>query len=102
MPSIWLPMRFVIAGRLVEGVTLPGLPGRRPRPERQRRWGFTNLYADVEDLYRETIVRRKAGAARRGRPFASASETIAVRGGRAERLDVRETSHGPLVPGTSP
>ncbi|MFI5120026.1 MAG: penicillin acylase family protein [Thermoanaerobaculia bacterium] len=99
MPGIWLPMRFVIGGHLVEGVTLPGLPGVILGRSEGVAWGFTNLYADVEDLYRETIV---GGRARRGPEWEAVrerEETIPVRGATAERVLVRETSHGPLVSG---
>ncbi|MFI5180233.1 MAG: penicillin acylase family protein [Thermoanaerobaculia bacterium] len=97
VPSIWLPMRFEIAGRLVEGVTLPGFPGVVLGKNDSLAWGFTNLYADVQDLYRETIVDGKA--ARRGgaEPVEVRVETIDVRGASPERLEVRATSHGPLV-----
>ena len=97
VPSIWLPMRFEIAGRLVEGVTLPGFPGVVLGRNDALAWGFTNLYSDVQDLYRETIADGKA--ARRGgsEPVEVRVETLAVRGGSPERLEVRSTSHGPLV-----
>jgi penicillin G amidase len=99
LPGIWLPMRFLIDGHLVEGVTLPGLPGVTLGRNERVAWGFTNLYADVEDLYRETIV---DGQAKRGPGWEKVrerEETIAVRGAAAERLVVRETSHGPIVTG---
>ena len=98
-PGIWLPMRFVIGGHLVEGVTLPGLPGVTLGRNESVAWAFTNLYSDVEDVYRETIV---DGRARRGAEWervAEREETIPVRGSAAERLVVRSTSHGPLVTG---
>jgi penicillin amidase len=99
MPGIWLPMRFLIAGRLVEGVTLPGLPGVTLGRNEHVAWGFTNLSADVQDLYRETIV---DGKAKRGDSWESVrarEEVIRVRASAPERLAVRETSHGPLVTG---
>ena len=96
-PGIWLPMRFVIGGHLVEGVTLPGLPGVTLGRNERLAWGFTNLYADVQDLYRETIV---DGRAKRGSGWEKVrerEETIPIRGAAAEHLVVRETTHGPLV-----
>ncbi len=97
MPSIWLPMRFEIAGRRVEGVTIPGLPGVIIGKNESVAWGMTNLYADVQDLYRETI--RDGRADRRGgsEDVEVRVETIPVRGAAPERLEVRTTSHGPLV-----
>ncbi len=97
MPSIWLPMRFDVAGMHVEGVTLPGLPGVVLGRNDTIAWGFTNLYTDVEDLYRETIVDGRAARGAGFEPVAVRVETIPVRGGPAERLEVKETSHGPLV-----
>ncbi len=97
MPGIWLPMRFVIRGRVVEGVTLPGLPGVTLGRSERVAWGFTNLYADVQDLYRETIVDGRAKRGSEWEPVREREETIRVRGAAEERLVVRETSHGPLV-----
>ncbi len=99
MPGIWLPMRFVIGGHLVEGVTLPGLPGVTLGRSERVAWGFTNLYADVEDLYRETIVDGKAKRGSGWETVREREELIPVRGAAAERVLVRETSHGPLVSG---
>jgi len=99
MPGIWLPMRFVIGGHLVEGVTLPGLPGVTLGRSEHVAWGFTNLTADVEDLYRETIVGGKAKHGSEWEAVRERDEVIPVRGAASERLLVRETSHGPLVSG---
>lgn len=98
-PGIWLPMRFVIAGRLVEGVTLPGLPGVVIGRNDRLAWGMTNLGTDVQDLYRETLAGKKVKRGGAWEDVRERTETIAVRGGRAESLVVRETSHGPLVQG---
>ena len=98
MPGIWLPMRFVVAGRTAEGVTLPGLPALTIGRTDLVAWSFTNLEADVQDLYRERIDR---GRARRGagfEPVVERKETIRVRGGGEETLVVLSTSNGPLLP----
>ena len=99
MPGVWLPMRFVVAGRTAEGVTLPGLPALTIGRTDVVAWSFTNLEADVQDLFRERVEK---GRARRGagfEPVAERSETIRVRGGKDETLVVRSTSNGPLLPG---
>jgi penicillin G amidase len=98
-PGIWLPMRFVIGGHLVEGVTLPGLPGVTLGRNERVAWAFTNLYSDVEDLYRETVVDGRAKRGAEWEKVAIRDETISVRGAAAERLVVRSTSHGPFVTG---
>ena len=99
MPSIWLPMRFEVAGTRVEGVTLPGLPGVVIGKNDSIAWSFTNLYTDVQDLYRETIEAGRAVRGRGSEPVVVRVEMIPVRGASAERHEVRETSHGPLVTG---
>ncbi len=99
MPAIWLPMRFVVAGRTSEGVTLPGLPALTIGRTDQVAWSFTNLEGDVQDLYRERIEK---GRARRGNGFEQVGErqeTILIRGGAQEKLVVRSTSNGPLLEG---
>lgn len=100
MPGLWLPMRFVVGGHLVEGVTLPGLPGVTLGRNESVAWGFTNLYADVQDLYKETIVDGKAKRGPAWEAVREIEETIPVRGAADERLVVRETSHGPIVAGS--
>lgn len=100
MPGLWLPMRFVIGGHLVEGATLPGLPGVILGRSEHVAWAFTNLYADVEDLYRETIVDGKAKRGAEWERVREREEMIPVRGAAGERVLVRETSHGPLVSGS--
>jgi penicillin amidase len=90
IPGIWLPLRFEIAGRSVEGVTLPGLPGVILGRNDRIAWGFTNLCADVMDLYREDSSAE----------FRTRVELIDVKGGAPERFVVRETRHGPLVDAT--
>ncbi len=99
IPGIWLPMRFVIAGRLIEGVTLPGLPGIIIGRNDRIAWGMTTLRTDVQDLYRETLLGRKVRRGDAWEDLRERTETIAVRNGKAESLVVRETSHGPLVQG---
>ena len=90
-------MRFVVAGRTSEGVTLPGLPALTIGRTDQVAWSFTNLEGDVQDLYRERIEK---GRARRGNgfePVVERKETIRIRGGGEESLVVRSTSNGPLL-----
>ena len=97
IPGIWLPMRFAIGSRLVEGATIPGLPGVVLGRNDSVAWAFTNLMADEQDLYRET---REGDRVRRGdlwEPVTRRQETVRLRGGGAERFWVEETSIGPVV-----
>jgi penicillin amidase len=99
MPGVWVPMRFVVAGRTAEGVTLPGLPGLTIGRTDRIAWSFTNLEADVQDLYRERIEGWRARRGDGSEPVSERQETIRVRGGAVETLVVRSTSRGPLVEG---
>jgi penicillin amidase len=97
MPGIWLPMRFEIAGRLIEGVTLPGLPGVIIGRNDRVAWGMTTLRTDVQDVYRETIAGRKVRRGEGWEDVVERTETIRVRGAAPVTFVVRATSHGPLV-----
>lgn len=97
-PGIWITVRFEIGGRPVEGVALPGLPGIVLGRNDAIAWGFTTLMADVEDLYRESIVDGKAlRGGRDPEPVTTRAESIPVAGGSPVAVEIRETSHGPLV-----
>jgi len=102
----------------VAGVTLPGTPFVRAGHNDHIAWGFTNLGADVQDLYLEHTRDTPAGvefqsAAASGstdgawHPVLHRAETIHVRGGADVTLDVALTRHGdvdtpvlsPILPG---
>ena len=77
----------------------PGMPGVYMGQNNDVCWTFTNVMADVQDLFVERIegdalpVRGRVAAARGRRARRSSS-----RGATApERLDVRDTHHGPIV-----
>ncbi|MEU4349221.1 penicillin acylase family protein [Streptomyces sp. NPDC023838] len=104
MPSLWYQMglhcRTVSAscGYDVAGYTFSGMPGVVIGHNQDISWGFTNLGADVTDLYLEKIApggtylyddQQKALATR--------EEVIKVAGGRSRTITVRETNNGPLV-----
>ncbi len=99
MPGIWLPMRFRVAGRLAEGVTLPGIPALVIGRTEELAWGLTNLMADVQDLYAETFRDGKVVRGGALEEVGTRVEAIPVRGRAPFRLTVRTTSRGPLVDG---
>jgi penicillin amidase len=83
----------------VAGVTIPGLPLIVVGHTQHTAWGFTNLGADVQDVYIETT--RGEGAHQEfqatdgtWQPLTHLPELIRVRGGRNETLDVTATRHG--------
>ena len=83
----------------VAGVSLPGVPYIVSGHNDNVAWGFTNLGADVQDLYLEHL--RGSGSAAEFRtaggtwqPLTRRSEHILVRGGKPITLVVEATEHG--------
>ena len=81
------------------GVSLPGVPFIVVGHNDHVAWGFTNLGADVQDLYIEhlnasgsvTTFQTPDG---RSQPVIHRTEIIKVRGGRSLTLDLQSTRHG--------
>jgi len=99
-PSVWYFARIEAPGIDVSGATLPGVPYVVLGRTRGVAWAFTNTGTDAQDLYLERIdasdptrYRTPSGS----ESFAARIETIAVRGGEARTITVRETRHGPVV-----
>jgi penicillin amidase len=87
-----------------EGVTIPGVPFVIAGHNEHVAWGYTALYADVQDLYIEKLdgkgnyYQAPDGAEPGGwKPLTLDHETIHVRGGKDVLLDVQSTAHGPLL-----
>jgi penicillin amidase len=81
------------------GVTLPGTPFVIVGHNDHVAWGFTNLGADVQDLYIEHTRGTESGAEYQvadgaWRPIRYQPEVIHVRGGADVTLDVPLTRHG--------
>jgi penicillin amidase len=93
------------------GVTIPGTPFVIAGHNDHVAWGFTNLGADVQDLYIEHTRGTESGAEYQvasgaWRPVRYQTEVIHVRGGADVTLDVPLTHHGeidtPVVSGVLP
>lgn len=96
-PNTWFRAHLEWPGRRAVGVTLPGVPGIVCGSTGLIAWGFTNVEADVQDLI--LIEADPADPARYRTPegsekFGEETETIAVRGGKAETLMLRTTRWG--------
>jgi penicillin amidase len=98
-PNIWFMADLKAPGFHAAGVTLPGMPFVIAGHNEHVAWGFTALYADVQDLYIERLDGKgnyqDNDAA--WKPLAVDREVIHVRGGKDVLLDVRSTDHGPLL-----
>ena len=91
----------------VAGVTLPGLPLVVVGHNAHLSWGFTNLYADVQDLYIETLrgtgsstefqTTEVEGKPENWQPVLHIPEIIKVHHGMNVTLDVIATRHGNAI-----
>jgi acyl-homoserine lactone acylase PvdQ len=57
-PNIWYMADLLAPGFHAAGVTLPGMPFVIAGHNEHVAWGFTALYADVQDLYVESLTAR--------------------------------------------
>jgi penicillin amidase len=98
-PDIWFMADLRAPGYHAAGVTLPGMPFVIAGHNEHVAWGFTALFADVQDLYVEKLDGRGhyQGADGGWKPLAVDHEVIHVRGGEDVQLDVQSTGHGPLL-----
>ncbi len=81
----------------VTGFSFSGMPGVVIGHNDRIAWGFTNLGADVMDLYLERVDGDAAEYDGAARPLEVRTETIAVAGGEPEQLTIRSTPNGPIV-----
>ncbi len=86
--------------RRVEGVTLPGVPAVVAGSNGRVAWGFTNSYADVQDLVELEPAPGDADAyltPAGQRPLDRVTEVLHVRGAPDEPLEILESAWGPVV-----
>ncbi|GAA1912840.1 penicillin acylase family protein [Streptomyces sodiiphilus] len=103
LPSIWYQMGLHCnevseqCPFAVSGFTFSGMPGVVIGHNQDIAWGFTNLGADVSDLYLEKL--QDGGYLRDDEyvPYETRKETIEVAGGEAREITVRSTANGPIV-----
>ena len=98
-PNIWFMADLEAPGYHVAGVTLPGMPTVVAGHNEHIAWGFTALFADVQDLYHEKLDGKGnyQGADGRWTALSIDHEVIHVRGGSDVTLDVQSTDHGPIL-----
>ena len=105
-PNIWYMADLKVNGSNgapgfhAAGVTLPGMPYVIAGHNEHVAWGFTALYADVQDLYIEQLDRKgnyHSHVDDFWKPLAVDREVIHVRGSKDVLLDVQLTDDGPLL-----
>jgi penicillin G amidase len=98
MPGIWYQVSLTLEDRTVRGASLPGMPGVYMGQNDDVAWTFTNVMADVQDLFVEQVEGDRYRFEGKWLPLEIVREEIAVKGRDApEVLEVRSTHHGPLV-----
>jgi penicillin amidase len=98
-PDTWYMADLKAAGYHAAGVTLPGMPFVIAGHNEHVAWGFTALYADVQDLYIEELDGKGKFQDNDTdwKPLQVDHEVIKVRGNKDVTLDVQLTAHGPLL-----
>ncbi|HEX2391474.1 MAG TPA: penicillin acylase family protein [Solirubrobacterales bacterium] len=98
MPGIWYEASLRLGERFVRGASMPGMPGIYMGQNNDVCWTFTNVMADVQDLFVERIEGDRYLFEDEWRPLRVVREEIAVKGREEpEVLEVRQTHHGPIV-----
>ncbi len=103
IPGLFYALELHGDGLELRGAAIPGVPGVMVGQSPHVAWSFTNVLADVQDLFVERIRGGDNGGPLEyefegeWRPVTVRREEIAVKGGATEVLDVRETHHGPIV-----
>ncbi len=98
MPGIWYQVGLRHGDRFVRGASMPGMPGVYMGQNNDVCWTFTNVMADVQDIFVERIEGDRYLYEDEWKPVETVREEIVVKG-RSEpvELDVRITHHGPIV-----
>ncbi len=99
-PILWYLARLVIGDRDLAGATIPGLPFHILGQNGHIAWGATAVGADIQDLFIERLDsadEQKYETPDGSRAFSARTETIAVKGGDAVEITVRESRHGPVL-----
>ena len=98
IPNIWYEMDLHSGDYHAAGVTVPGIPYIVAGHNEHIAWGFTSLYADMQDIYVEQVnAQDQYHTAAGWQPIERNHETIHVRGGKDVILDVARTAHGPVI-----
>ncbi len=107
LPCIWYENHLIGGDLNVTGITFPGIPGVVSGHNGHVAWGFTNGFADVQDLYMERLRRADDGRVQyefKGEWLDAEviREPVHVRGGETVVQEVVVTRHGPIVNDLAP
>ncbi|MGA2206935.1 MAG: penicillin acylase family protein [Terracidiphilus sp.] len=99
VPDTWYMADLRAPGFHAAGLAIPGLPLIVAGHNEHVAWGFTALYADVQDLYTEKLDGKGnyESSDAQWHPLAVDREVIHVRGRGDVVLGIQSTEHGPLL-----
>ncbi|MEV6109897.1 penicillin acylase family protein [Streptomyces sp. NPDC051940] len=104
LPSVWYQMGLHCRSVSeecpydVSGFTFSGLPGVVIGHNQTISWGFTNLGADVADLYLEKVnADGSYEVDGKAKKFTTRTETLKSADGATKKITVRSTENGPIV-----
>jgi penicillin amidase len=98
IPDVWYTIEHSAPGLEMRGGSMPGFPGLVIGQSPRIAWSFTNVMADVQDLFVERIENGEYEFEGEWRPLTVHREEIGVAGrAEPELLEVQETHHGPVV-----
>lgn len=100
-PSVWYEAHIVVPGELdVTGTTFPGLPGVLIGHNDHLAYSFTNVGADVNDIFVEELNPENPDQYRYNgewRNFTIHQEDIHTKEGEVIEFSVKESVHGPCI-----
>jgi penicillin amidase len=107
LPCIWYENHLVAGDLNVTGITFPGIPGVISGHNGHVAWGYTNGFADVQDLYVERLRQADDGRVQyeyEGERLDAEviHEEIHVRNGERVVEKVILTRHGPIINALAP
>jgi penicillin G amidase len=106
LPGFWYPIGMITPELRAVGGSTPGGPGLGLGRNNRVAWGATNGYADMVDLYIETVDPDNPGSYLEGErsiPFVTRSEELLIKdsdasgGYRREVMEIRQTSRGSII-----
>lgn len=106
LPGPWYPLGIITPETRAVGAMIPGMPGMVIGRTKHLALAMTNAYADVQDLYIETLDPKDKGRYLEGSEslaFEEIPETIKIKdsdapdGFREEKIVIRLTKRGPVV-----
>lgn len=100
IPNVWYEAGLDAPGFHATGVTLPGIPYIVAGHNEHIAWGFTAMYADMQDLYDVQINKKNHTYRAPGgawKPLRYIRETIHVRRGFNRHIKIAVTGMGPII-----